>query len=315
MLAVRLRSGLEETFHDGAVAVCRPDGSLVASAGDIDRPFYIRSAAKPFQAFVSQELGAELNPIELAVAAASHRGHPVHIALVENILRQAGLDQSDLRCPPDWPLSRAATRRLAGRGETDPRPLWHNCSGKHAGFLRACVSSDWPTDSYLDPGHQLQKVAFDLFAELGDFDPGPVGVDGCGAPVFRTTARVLARLYAALGSEARLRPIFESMHRYPALVAENGAGDAMIATSLDVAAKGGTAGCIGVAIRDRYGVAVRSWDGSGEVAAVGAVAALDEIGVLGGHPGRVLKRIVRPDVLGGGRPVGELESRLELNFQ
>lgn len=84
---------------------------------------------------------------------------------------------------------------------------------------------------------------------------------------------------------------------------------------LDVAAKGGAAGCLGVAIRDRYGVAAKSWDGSYQVAAVAAVAALDEMGVLGGPPGSVLKRMVPPDVVGGGRPVGKLESRLELNFQ
>ncbi len=312
MLATSVRSGLEETFHDGTVAICGPDGSLIASAGDIDHPFFIRSAAKPFQALVSQESGAGLNTVELAIAAASHRGPPVHVAVVESMLRRAGLDSSDLGCPPDWPKSRAATRRLSASGETAPRRRWHTCSGKHAGFLRACVASEWPTGSYLDPDHQLQQRIFGLVAELGGFDPGPVGVDGCGAPVFRTTARAFARLYAALGSQSRLRPVFESMHRYPALIAENGAPSAAIATALDSVAKGSAAGCLGVAIRNGYGVGVKSWDGSGEVAAVAAVAALEEVGALSGHPVKVLQGVARPDVLGGGRPVGTLEPRLEV---
>ncbi|MFQ5522553.1 MAG: asparaginase, partial [Acidimicrobiia bacterium] len=62
-----MRSGLVETAHDGVVAVCRADGTLVASSGEVDRPFYLRSAAKPFQAFISQAHGADLEGLELAV--------------------------------------------------------------------------------------------------------------------------------------------------------------------------------------------------------------------------------------------------------
>ncbi|MGH8948747.1 MAG: asparaginase, partial [Acidimicrobiia bacterium] len=47
MLAASTRSGLVETMHDGAVAVVSPDGALVAHSGDIDQPFFLRSAAKP----------------------------------------------------------------------------------------------------------------------------------------------------------------------------------------------------------------------------------------------------------------------------
>ena len=121
MLAARVRSGLEETFHDGAVAVSDPDGPLVAWSGDIDRPFYLRSSAKPFQSFVSQVSGAGLQPIELAVASASHGGHPVQIALVESILGRMGLTEGDLRCPKDCPLSRTARDQLIRGGETQSR--------------------------------------------------------------------------------------------------------------------------------------------------------------------------------------------------
>ena len=99
MLAARTRSGLDETMHDGAVAVMSVDGTLIASSGDIDQAFFLRSASKPFQALVSQECGAGLGPLELAVAAGSHDGDPVHVALVEAMLAGAGLTDADLRCP------------------------------------------------------------------------------------------------------------------------------------------------------------------------------------------------------------------------
>lgn len=285
---------------------------MLAHAGDIDTPFYLRSSAKPFQAFISQESGAKLEPLELAMASASHRGHPVHVALVESMLEAAGLDESSLQCPEAWPLSPDAARRLHIAGESRQRRIWHNCSGKHAGFLRACVGSGWPVDSYLSPDHPLQKRIIDFVSELGEHPVEPVGVDGCGAPVLRTTTRAMALLFARLACDPSLRGVFESMHRYPALIAGNGEGDSTIAMSINAAAKGGAQGCIGVAVDGRVGVAAKSWDGLGDIAEVAAVAVLDQLGELTGTARSALAETARPAVLGGGNRVGETIPRLEL---
>ncbi|MCA1735845.1 MAG: asparaginase [Actinobacteria bacterium] len=86
MLAEQVRSGLVETVHDGALAVVGPDGELVAWSGEVDRPFFFRSVAKPFQAAVCNRLGAALERESLALACASHDGEPVHVALVSALL-------------------------------------------------------------------------------------------------------------------------------------------------------------------------------------------------------------------------------------
>ena len=305
-----------ETIHDGAVAVVSADGALVAHSGDIDQPFFLRSAAKPYQALASQEHGAGLGPLELALASASHDGHPVHVALVESMLAGVGLGEPDLQCPPSWPLSAEAETRLRveiGSG-AEPRRIWHDCSGKHAGWLRACQSQGWPIDGYLAPDHPLQVFITDLIADLSGFSGTPVGVDGCGAPVHRTTTRAMATLYARLASLPRLREVFEAMHRYPALVSGTGNGDASIASALNAAAKRGAAGCIGVALDRRLGVAVKSWDGIQEVADAAAIATLAGLGELPRVAGDRLGPLARPAVLGGGRPVGELEPRVELQW-
>jgi L-asparaginase II len=312
LLASRVRSRLEETYHTGAVAVLGRNGSLLAYAGDIDTSFYLRSSAKPFQAFISQESGAKLEPLELAMASASHRGHPVHVALVESMLEKAGLDESALQCPEAWPLSPDAARRLHLGGESRPRRIWHNCSGKHAGFLRACVGSGWPIESYLAPDHPLQRRIIEFVSELGGHPVVPVGVDGCGAPVLRTTTRAMSLLFSHLAFDHSLRGVFEAMHRYPSLIGSNGEGDSTIAMSLNAAAKGGAQGCIGVALEGRLGVAVKSWDGLGDIANAGAVAALDELGELTLTARSALAGIARPAVLGGGMRVGEATPRLEL---
>lgn len=301
-------------MHDGAVAVVSADGALVASSGDIDQPFFLRSAAKPFQALVSQECGASLDPLELAIASASHDGEPVHVALVQSMLAKARLDDSALQCPPNWPLSAASTARHRREGGDETRRVWNNCSGKHAAWLRACRAQGWPLDGYLAPEHPVQVRTIDVINELGGFPVSPVGVDGCGAPVHRTTTRVMGLLFARLATLSRLRDVFEVMHRYPALVSGTGNGDAAISVELNAAAKRGAAGCIGVAIEGRLGVAVKSWDGIQEVADAAAIATLAALGELPAIAADRLAALARPKVLGGGRAVGELEPRVELQW-
>lgn len=313
MLATSVRSGLEETTHEGAVAVVDRGGRLLAHHGEIDRLFYLRSAAKPFQALVSQESGASLSLLEMAIVCASHRGFPAHLSLVASVLEEAGLDEGALRCPPDWPLAPAASRIAARTGAREPRRIWHNCSGKHAGFLRACVAAGWPTETYLDPEHPLQQIVRTTVSELGGLAVDPVGVDGCGAPVLRTTARATATLYARLAGDDRLGEIFRAMHAYPALIGVNGTGDSDIAMSIHGAAKGGAAGCVGVAVEGHLGVAVKSWDGDGDVANLAASVALDQLGLLTTTARRALGPVMSPSVMGGGHRVGHLEARFELD--
>lgn len=314
MLAEEVRSDLVETVHDGAVAVVGASGELIASYGDIDRPFYFRSSAKPFQAAVSQACGAGLVREQLAVACASHDGEPVHVALVETILAGAGLSADDLGNRPGWPLAASAARRLVAAGAAQPSRLWHNCSGKHAAMLAATVASGWDPAGYLDLSHPLQIRIAEFMRDIaGPIDP--IGIDGCGAPVHATTAREMARAFARLSSAAEFLEVFDAMHAFPALVSGVGNVDAAIATHLDAVAKRGAAGALGIGMRGRLGVAVKVWDGSGLVAGVAGVAALDQLGALTPYARDQLERHWHPPVKGGGRPVGRFESRLELRWQ
>lgn len=285
----------------------------MASHGDIDRPFFLRSSAKPFQALVSQLSGADLDPIELAMACASHRGFPVHIALVESMLKRANLHESHLLCPPDWPLSPVAARAVVAGGAGERRRIWHNCSGKHAAFLRACAASGWPVDSYLDPDHPLQRRIVDLIDELGGHPSRPLGVDGCGAPVHRTTTLAMARMFSKLAFDDRFAEVFSVMHRYPALVGANGEGDTEISIAVNAAAKGGAAGCLGVAVQARHGIGVKSWDGNAGIANLGAATTLAQLGDLSATAASALEPIMRPAVTGGGVSVGHIESVFDLD--
>lgn len=311
ILAVRNRSGLIETIHHGSVAVVDMSGEVVARSGDIDSVFYLRSSAKPFQALIAQEGGAGMSRQQLAMACASHDGDPVHIALVEQMLEEVGLDETSLRCPPSFPLG-ARARDLVTSLDTEPRRVWHNCSGKHAAWLRSCVANSWPTDTYLDPDHPLQERIRALVSELGGFPVDPVGVDGCGAPVLRTTVRAMATMFARMAGDERFAMVFDAMHNYPALVSGTGNGDALIATAFHAAAKRGAAGCVGVAVKEQFGVGAKSWDGVGQVAEMAAAHALGSLMPTVAAMSTALETVLNPEVLGGGEVVGGFESRLVL---
>jgi len=304
LLAVADRSGLIEEYHGGAVALADPSGRIVASVGDIHRPFYLRSAAKPFQATISVEAGADLVPTHLALACASHSGDPVHVAIVLAILAGAGLREADLRCPPARPFA-PADRRLAAASDVEPAPRFHNCSGKHAAMLAACVAAKWDVATYLDAHHPLQRLIGDLITEVSGIDAGSPGVDGCGAPVWRTTTAGMARAFSRLENDERFVAVREAMGRYPLLVSGEGRGDGRIGQWLGAAAKVGAAGCLGVATAG-HGVVAKAWSGSESVAGVGVGLGLRHLGLATASVSAGLEDVMTPPVLGGGEVMGRI---------
>lgn len=303
-IGVADRSGLIEEYHDGAVAVAAADGRIVAATGDIDRPFFIRSSAKPFQAYASLATGLELPDTHLALACASHSGDPVHVAIVADILTRHGLAPADLQCPPDRPIG-SSNLALAGTGDIEPRRIYHNCSGKHAAMLAACVTAGWDPATYLSVDHPLQVSVRAILEEVHGFDVGPPGVDGCGAPVWRTTVAGLARSFSLLANDERFTRIRTVMSRYPLLVSGEGRPDALLGRWLGAAVKAGASGCMGAAVA-RHGVAAKAWSGSPQVAGLGIGVGLAHLGVLTSAVSDGAADAVAPPVKGGGKVVGRI---------
>lgn len=300
-----VRSGLVEAVHDVTV-VAVADGGVIESSGERDDPFFLRSAAKPFQATISQEFGAGLGLEQLAVACGSHGAEPVHVAHVRAMLADVGLDETHLLCPPSRPSAIGADRRLAAAGDSEPRRVFHNCSGKHAAMLRACVANDWPL-TYTGPDHPLQQRNLAFVAESTGVDPTPVGVDGCGVPTLRCTVEGLARGFARFATDPRMAEAGEAMGRYPALTAAGGRNDTLLARWGSVNLKIGAMGCIGVAHPAGIGIGVKCWSGIFEVAVMAAGLTMQRLGLLTDHPAAMLADVLAPPVLGGGRPVGAFE--------
>ena len=308
MLAAVVRSGVVEAIHEGAVAVVNSAGELVAHSGDVDRPFLGRSSLKPFQAQVGLDVGSGLDRAHLAISCASHPATPAHVALVRDVLARAALDETHLHTPPSYPSSPSALQYV---GPHDPpQRIWHNCSGKHAGMLVASRAAGFDLGSYVDPSHPLQVAIAKLVEEVTGENHGPVAIDGCGAPAFRTSTRGIARAFATLATDPRFARVRSAMQQHPRLVGDESWIDVNVMVWVNAVAKGGAEAVVGIGLPAGYGIAIKAWDGAQRGVYPAAVETLRLLGFL---DQRASEAVALP-VLGGGRPVGMVEPRLELNW-
>jgi len=305
-----VRSGVEESVHLGSVVVSDADGRIVSSVGDPLRVTFARSSMKPLQAAVSLDLaGEDLPDREIAVMTASHNGEPVHLEAVRSILTRGGLGVEDLRTPPDRPIDDESAR-----GVSEPRPEYHNCSGKHAGMLLACARRGYETAGYPDQGHPLQRAVLHAVEAAAGRPPESIGVDGCGVPVHALPLAAMATLYGELagGRLPQADRVIRAMRSEPYLVAgRNRACTAVMEAAPGVAVKTGAEGLMCAALVERgIGVALKVEDGA---ARASDPAIVHVLGLLGALEPSAVPALARPPVLGGGRPVGYLEPVFSLD--
>lgn len=303
------RSGLHEGTHYGSVVITAADGSVEFARGDVTSPMFPRSSNKPFQAMAMLAGGADLAGADLALAAASHSGEPMHVDRVFGLLERGGYTEDDLGCPPALPLNEAArTAAILAGGE--PRRVFMNCSGKHAGMLLACAAAGWSTADYLDPAHPLQQQVVAAVARLCREEPAAVGIDGCGAPLFAVSLTGLARGFGAAAAAAAGSPerqVTDAMRAHPEMVGGTGRDDTRLMQALPgLLAKGGAEGVHCAALPDGRCVAVKITDGGDRARMPVLVAALRSMGVTADTPAgaALLDEFAVGQVLGGGEPVG-----------
>lgn len=330
-LVVYTRGGYIEAVNRGAFAVVTSRGETLYERGRTDIPVTFRSCIKPFQLMSVLHTEADreygLTGAELALAAASHSGEPMHIETARSILNKLGLDESALRCGAHKPFDSEVAMELGRLGIT-PSPISNNCSGKHAAMLAVCRKMGWAIDSYEDPKHPLQKMnekftgAFaDLVGEL------PIVVDGCTVPTFALPLSNGAYSYARLahpetapeGMAEYARRVFAIMNEHP----EYGSGsknrlEAKLMRDFPgtVVAKVGAEACYTVGIapgvlhEDGVGIALKMEDGISFNRSVDAaiVGILEQLGLIESSKleqyTQFLPRCVRDN---RGNKVGEVE--------
>jgi L-asparaginase II len=267
MTVAVVRGGIEESRHQVHVAVCRPDGTLVASAGDPTRLTTMRSAAKPFQAHPMVASGAldafGMDDEVLAVCCASHMGADAHAAAVRRGLAAAGLTEDLLQNT---------------LGTTDER-VRHNCSGNHLAFLAHSVHEGWPVHGYRDPNHPSQIAALDQIARSARVEREDIGtcVDGCGVVCFALPLMTIAGMYGRLAGEVPRQAA--AMRAHPEMVRGPAELDTEVMRAVRGAiSKAGAEALTCISLPDQeLGVAIRVEDGAWRAVEPAVVSVLQQL--------------------------------------
>ena len=278
ILAEMIRGNWVENRHRGAFVVIDAQGTIIASAGDIERPVFPRSAIKSMQAIAMVTSGAidklALTDEELALACASHQGEEFHVAGVTSFLGHLGLGISDLECGAHAPSYAPAREKLRASGQ-QPSAVHNNCSGKHSGMLAVAEALGVPTAHYVDRDHPVQK-AVRAGIELVVGEPLSVdrcGTDGCSIPTWAAPLRAFAHGFAKMSTGEGLpenvasaaHRIFDAATAHPHLVGGTGSldTDAMRAFGGRLFQKGGAEGVQCGAVRNKgWGYALKVDDGN-----------------------------------------------------
>jgi L-asparaginase II len=180
-------------------------------------------------------------------------------------------------------------------------------------MLATCVLNGWDVETYLEPTHPLQVAIAETFTELTGEPIAHVAVDGCGAPLLSTSLTGLARAFRSLaiatsGDEER---VAEAIRQHPAYVSGSTRDELRLLTAIPGAiGKAGAESCYAVALRDGRSFALKCDDGAPRVRPVLMAEALRRSGVdrESGVDAAAIEETGRLELLGGGRPVGEIRA-------
>jgi len=320
---VTTRGDIVESEHHVCHIVVDKHGAALEARGDVDRPVYMRSSAKPLICATIVASGAAdrfaFSDQEIAIAAGSHSGEPYHVDAVESMLRKIGLDESALQCGAHAPIHEPSAQALCKSGES-PSAIHNNCSGKHAAILALAVHRGAPVSTYLARDNPAQAEILASCAELLQLSESDliVGTDGCGIPVIAVSMRAAARFYAKLAEpdqfpqrfRAALARLCDSMTKYPQYVAGSGRFDTdlMRTAAGTVVCKGGAEGYhASAALGLGLGMTAKVADGNYRAIAPFVMDRLQRRAALDAEQLQALERHRRPAIRNhAGRTVGEI---------
>lgn len=315
-----------ESEHRVHAAVVGEGDELLGTARDADAFTYWRSCAKPFQVLPFLSSGGfdalGWGEEQLAVSCASHGGEPEHVAIVEGMLHDLGLEEGDLACGPHDPSSQRGAKIVRESGER-PTRLHNNCSGKHSAMLAMAHQKGWSTRGYEGPEHNVQRA---ILHEISLWTGVPCNkitqaVDGCGVVVFGMTLERMARAYsrfavAAARGEEYPRRVVNAMSNHPFLVGGTDRFDsALIAeTNGRVVSKVGAEGVHCALLPERgIGVAVKVEDGAQRALVPALIRLLQEIDALPVPlPPKLAELTHKPVKNTRGETVGEITMRADI---
>lgn len=246
-----------------SIAIVNNDGN-VFRIGDDRGLMKLHSAAKPFQmlSFLRRDYNNPfgLTECERVLLASSHFGQDIHIAALESIMIKTGIDEEQLILPYSEPYGALARYNLRKLG-APKRKLFHQCSGKHLGFILRSKEIGADESSYHLSNNPVQLEALDTIKRFVQRMDIKMTNDNCGVPTYYVNMTEVAAAYMRFVSTESLTA---EMLRLCAVYVE---GEGALATDLmreyPVIAKSSANGVIAIGyLPTNTGIAIKStnWD-------------------------------------------------------
>lgn len=267
------RSGITEVQVYGIISVVEGTASgdtrSLLTYGDVNYMLWSRSLLKPWQLLSHfkevVDNYPQLNESHLTLMMSSHSAEAAHLKLLDEIMSIGAVSDDLLRCPATYPLANEMRIALKLEGKP-PSSLYHNCSGKHFGYLLALKAAGHDLLSYTNPDAAhflpLRELLSDLtHRPISDFEFATT--DGCQLPNFALTSREMATAYLRLACgysssntrAAQLPELGELMRAHPQVVGGVERFDSRLMSGLfanvdevPLVAKEGADGLLGIGI-------------------------------------------------------------------
>lgn len=284
---------LLDLVHYGYVCIVDENSNVIYEAGDSSDLVFYRSASKPIQSLSVFKYGLDtlygLTEKESVIISGSHAGEKHHVEAVESILSKAGFSEDILCIKPTIPGNRQANEDRIREG-IPPRKIFHNCSGKQAGFLLIQKYLGGKPEDYWKVDSPVFREIDSVVREVSETDEVKLGVDGCGVPVFAVPMKNIAIGYKNLACPDKIKDesLRSAIEKSTSLITKHPEmmrGEGFLCTAMNkdpnIIAKGGANGVYGIGLRkQRLGISFKFVDGTEEAWTFMAQEILRALGAL-----------------------------------
>ncbi|MGG0664949.1 asparaginase [Viridibacillus arvi] len=329
ILIKEYRANMLENTHTGIICGVNEQLQTAFHVGDTEQYVFLRSAAKPIQAipvFMTNIIEKyQLTEQESALFMASHRGESYQVDALESMLSKLPVEEEELYCAPSYPLNKSPQQQVIREGKVK-RKLYHNCAGKHMGFITVCRELGYSVDEYWKPEHPLQQQILHILAKLSNMavDQIKIGIDGCGVPVFAIPLENMAICFLKLGCPDLIEDIeirkavvklTATMNRHNNMIASDNFICSTLLQSSNIVAKGGAQGVYCFALKEeRIGIALKVMNGSEDVWPNIIASILEQINYKDKNMIQYLKELRPPFIKNdAGDIVGHIEDSFVVN--
>lgn len=290
------RGKVADLFVFGSLVVVDSSGRFIFSKGDPNELAFPRSSEKLIQALATLSLGAkdafQMTEQEIAQICASHRGEAFHINTIRELLQKAGIDETYLKCGAHYPFKPDVALEMQKRG-IKASAIHNNCSGKHTGMLLGAILLGASLNDYYRLEHPIQQRILKILSTLCDcpIPDDQIAIDGCGVPVHALPLHRFAYGMARFGDDDHLpenltshtKDIMEAVMRYPEYIGGTDGTENYIIKKCPGALvlKGGANGYFtGILTHQKYGFALKTYDGISEHRDIILLELLKKMGII-----------------------------------